>query len=105
MSTSFDSTSGIPPRWIKYIYEKYGIYTVLNHSVGRYGMTIDGDLGQPGRLLRGALSVAREGADGGAGSAIQRHAWLLDVAARQREQLRTLLEVQRDRGFAGGGSG
>jgi len=33
---------GIPPRWIKYIYEKYGIYTVLNHSVGRYGMTIDG---------------------------------------------------------------
>jgi beta-galactosidase/beta-glucuronidase len=33
---------GIPPRWITYIYEKYGIYTVLNHSVGRYGMTIDG---------------------------------------------------------------
>jgi hypothetical protein len=33
---------GIPPRWIEYIYEKYGIYTVLNHSVGRYGMTIDG---------------------------------------------------------------
>ena len=33
---------GPPPRWIKYIYEKYGIYTVLNHSVGRYGMTIDG---------------------------------------------------------------
>ena len=33
---------GIPPRWIKYIYEKYGIYTVLNHSIGRYGMTIDG---------------------------------------------------------------
>ena len=32
---------GIPPRWITYIYEKYGIYTVLNHSVGRYGMTID----------------------------------------------------------------
>ena len=33
---------GPPPRWIKYIYEKYGIYTALNHSVGRYGMTIDG---------------------------------------------------------------
>jgi len=33
---------GIPPRWIQYIYEKYGIYTVLNHTVGRYGMTIDG---------------------------------------------------------------
>jgi len=33
---------GIPPRWVKYIYEKYGIYTAINHSVGRYGMTIDG---------------------------------------------------------------
>ncbi|MGD8826043.1 MAG: glycoside hydrolase family 2 TIM barrel-domain containing protein, partial [Myxococcales bacterium] len=33
---------GIPPRWIQYIYEKYGIHTVLNHTVGRYGMTIDG---------------------------------------------------------------
>ena len=34
--------AGIPPRWVTYIYEKYGIYTVLNHTVGRYGMTIDG---------------------------------------------------------------
>jgi hypothetical protein len=33
---------GIPPRWITYIYEKYGIYTALNHSIGRYGMNIDG---------------------------------------------------------------
>ena len=33
---------GIPPRWITYIYENYGIYTVLNHTVGRYGLTIDG---------------------------------------------------------------
>jgi hypothetical protein len=33
---------GIPPRWIKYIYEKYGIFTMLNHPVARYGMTIDG---------------------------------------------------------------
>lgn len=33
---------GIPSKWIKYIYEKYGIYTVLNHSFGRYGLTIDG---------------------------------------------------------------
>ena len=32
---------GIPPRWITYIYEKYGIYTVINHTIGRYGMTID----------------------------------------------------------------
>lgn len=33
---------GIPPRWIQYIYEEYGIFTMLNHPVGRYGMTIDG---------------------------------------------------------------
>jgi len=33
---------GIPPRWVKYIYEKYGIFTVLNHTVGRYGLTLDG---------------------------------------------------------------
>ena len=32
----------IPPRWIQYIYEKYGIFTLLNHSFGRYGLTIDG---------------------------------------------------------------
>ncbi len=34
--------TGIQPRWIQYIYEKYGIYTMLNHSFGRYGLTING---------------------------------------------------------------
>ena len=34
--------SSIPPEWIKYIYENYGIYTVLNHTFGRYGLTISG---------------------------------------------------------------
>lgn len=33
---------GVPPRWVRYIYENYGIFTVLNHTVGRYGLTIDG---------------------------------------------------------------
>jgi hypothetical protein len=33
---------GIQPKWIKYIYEKYGIYTMINHSFGRYGLTLDG---------------------------------------------------------------
>jgi beta-galactosidase len=33
---------GMPPRWVKYVYEKYGVYTVLNHTVGRYGLTLDG---------------------------------------------------------------
>ena len=34
--------TGVQPKWIRYIYEKYGIYTMLNHSFGRYGLTIDG---------------------------------------------------------------
>ena len=34
--------AGMPPRWVQYVYETYGIYTVINHTVGRYGMTIDG---------------------------------------------------------------
>lgn len=34
--------TGIQPKWIKYIYENYGIYTMLNHSFGRYGLTING---------------------------------------------------------------
>ncbi len=33
---------GVPPRWIRYIYEHYGIYTVLNHPMARYGFLIDG---------------------------------------------------------------
>ncbi len=34
--------TGVPAKWIKYIYETYGIYTMLNHSFGRYGLTISG---------------------------------------------------------------
>ncbi|MEO1258600.1 MAG: glycoside hydrolase family 2 TIM barrel-domain containing protein [Bacteroidota bacterium] len=34
--------TGVPARWIRYIYENYGIYTMLNHSFGRYGLTING---------------------------------------------------------------
>jgi len=34
--------TGIQPRWIQYIYEEYGIYSVINHSFGRYGLTLDG---------------------------------------------------------------
>ena len=33
---------GIPPRWVEYIHEHYGIWTALNHTMGRYGLTIDG---------------------------------------------------------------
>ncbi len=34
--------TGVPPKWIAYIHEKYGIYTMLNHSFGRYGLTLNG---------------------------------------------------------------
>jgi len=33
--------TSIQPKWIKYIYEKYGIYTMLNHTFGRYGLTLN----------------------------------------------------------------
>jgi hypothetical protein len=32
---------GVPAKWITYIYQNYGIYTMLNHSFGRYGLTIN----------------------------------------------------------------
>ncbi|MDB4347321.1 glycosidase [Bacteroidia bacterium] len=35
--------TGVPARWIQYIYENYGIYTMLNHSFGRYGLTLAGN--------------------------------------------------------------
>jgi len=34
--------TGVPAKWVRYIYEQYGIYTMLNHSFGRYGLTIGG---------------------------------------------------------------
>ena len=34
--------TGIQPKWISYIYENYGIYTMVNHSFGRYGLTLNG---------------------------------------------------------------
>ena len=34
--------TGVQPKWIQYIYENYGIYTLLNHSFGRYGLTVNG---------------------------------------------------------------
>ena len=32
----------IPPRWVQWIYENYGIRTMINPLFGRYGLTIDG---------------------------------------------------------------
>lgn len=31
----------VPIKWIRYIYENYSIYTMLNHSIGPYGLTPD----------------------------------------------------------------
>lgn len=33
---------GVPPRWVAWIHARYGIYTVINHPLGRYGVSIDG---------------------------------------------------------------
>ncbi len=34
--------TGIPPRWVKYIHDRYGISVMLNHPMGRYGFTVNG---------------------------------------------------------------
>jgi len=34
--------TGIPKKWIEYIHANHGIYTMLNHSFGRYGLTLNG---------------------------------------------------------------
>ncbi len=34
--------TGIPPKWVKYIHERWGIWVMLNHPCGRYGFTVDG---------------------------------------------------------------
>lgn len=34
--------STIPPKWIEYIYTKYGIYTMVNDLLGRYGISVNG---------------------------------------------------------------
>lgn len=34
--------TGVPAKWIAYIYKEHGIYTMLNHPLGRYGLSIDG---------------------------------------------------------------
>jgi hypothetical protein len=34
--------NGIPSRWIEYIYDTYGIWSIVNHPVGRYGVTLAG---------------------------------------------------------------
>jgi len=31
-----------PPEWVRYIYERYGIYTAISHMMGRYGIDRDG---------------------------------------------------------------
>jgi beta-galactosidase len=32
----------IPPRWVQWIYERYGIYTMINPLFGRYGISVNG---------------------------------------------------------------
>ena len=34
--------SDMPKKWIEYIYTNYGIHTMLNHTFGRYGLTLNG---------------------------------------------------------------
>jgi hypothetical protein len=53
--------AGMPARWIRYVYEKYGIWVVVNDTLGRYGMTIDGawvaSLDYSSPAVRGAVKA------------------------------------------------
>jgi hypothetical protein len=60
--------TGVPSKWITYIYKNYGIYTMLNHSFGRYGVGLEGkwvshtDYGHPKvqkQLLKEVISMAK----------------------------------------------
>lgn len=57
--------AGVPSRWVRYIYEKYGIYTMIYSSFGRYGLALDGawvantDYSDP-RAKKVLLAEARE---------------------------------------------
>ncbi|MEN0065582.1 MAG: hypothetical protein AAGA48_25805 [Myxococcota bacterium] len=33
--------ANIPPKWVEWIHDNYGIYTMINPLVGRYGVTVD----------------------------------------------------------------
>ncbi len=35
------SFSTIPPKWVEYIHENYGIYTAINYLFGRYGISVE----------------------------------------------------------------
>ncbi|MGB1310830.1 MAG: glycoside hydrolase family 2 TIM barrel-domain containing protein [Leucothrix sp.] len=37
------SFATIPPKWVTYVYQKYGIMTAINPLMGRYGATINGN--------------------------------------------------------------
>jgi len=34
--------NGMPKKWIEYVYVNYGIYTMINHPFGRYGLDLNG---------------------------------------------------------------
>ncbi len=42
MGVNVIRTYDLDPKWIQYIYENYGIYTMLNITFGAYGLTIKG---------------------------------------------------------------
>ncbi|MFT7623928.1 MAG: beta-galactosidase [Myxococcota bacterium] len=37
----------IPPKWVTYIYDEFGIFTAVNNLTGRYGINVDGAFVNP----------------------------------------------------------
>lgn len=38
--------NAVPPKWVQYLYEQHGIYTVLNHFAGRWGVRVPTETGE-----------------------------------------------------------
>ncbi len=93
---------GVPARWIRYIYENYGIYHRAQPLRRALRLLPGRRLDPVGRLLRPAPARGRHGGGRRPGRGVPRHARPLDVAAGQREQLRPDVVVGRDRGAARG---
>jgi beta-galactosidase/beta-glucuronidase len=61
--------SDVPPKWVEYLYDRYGIYTIFNDLFGRYGTTVNGrwypvtDYANPAvraGLVKNAVDVVRK---------------------------------------------
>ena len=59
--------AGIPARWVRHIYERHGIFTILNHALARYVLVSGRPMVTGAELAESAACVAAwlPGSEGG----------------------------------------